>query len=63
MASIKNFILIENSYEIDDEDDAQNVIVFGKIDETTFSMEYRYPLSLLQAFGIVMSEFDFKINC
>jgi len=37
-ASIKNFILIDNSFDIDDEDDADNVIVFGKIDETTFSL-------------------------
>ena len=63
LASIKNFILIDNSYSLEDEDEADNVIVFGKVDENTFSVEYRYPLSLFQAFGIVMSEFDFKINC
>lgn len=63
MASIKNFILIDNEYDIDDEQDGENVIVFGKVDETTFSLQYRYPLSLFQAFGIVMSEFDFKLSC
>ncbi len=63
LASIKNFILIDNCYPLEDEDEADNVIVFGKVDENTFSVEYRYPLSLFQAFGIVMSEFDFKINC
>jgi len=31
------------------------MVVFGKIDENTFSLEYRHPLSLFQAFGIVMS--------
>lgn len=63
MASIKNFILIDNEFDIDDEDETDNAIVFGKIDETTFSLQYRYPLSLFQAFGIVMSEFDFKLSC
>ena len=37
-ASIKNFILIDNAFDIDDEDDADNAIVFGKIDETTFNL-------------------------
>lgn len=63
LASIKNFILIDNEYDVDDEDEADSIIVFGKVDENTFSLEYRHPLSLYQAFGIVMSEFDFKINC
>lgn len=38
MASIKNFILIDNEFDIDDEDETDNAIVFGKIDETTFSL-------------------------
>lgn len=46
-----------------DEDRASNLVVFGKIDETTFALEFRHPLNLLQAFGIALSEFDFKIKC
>ena len=62
-ASIKNFILIDNSYDIEDEDKAPNVIIFGKIDDNTFALEFGAPLSLFQAFGIAMSEFDFKLKC
>ncbi len=62
-ASIKNFILIDDSYAATEEDNAPHVIVFGKIDENTFSLEFRTPLSLFQAFGIAMSEFDFKLKC
>jgi tubby and related proteins len=37
-ASIKNFILMDDSYEPKDEDKAPNLIVFGKIDENTFAL-------------------------
>ena len=62
-ASIKNFILIDNSFDQNDEDQAKSLIIFGKIDESTFALEFRHPLSLFQAFGIAMSEFDFKLKC
>jgi tubby-related protein 1 len=54
-ASIKNFILMDDSYEAKDEDKAPNLIIFGKIDENTFALEFRHPLNLFQAFGIAMS--------
>ena len=62
-ASIKNFILIDDTYSEDDEEKAPNVIVFGKIDDNTFALEFGHPLNLFQAFGIAMSEFDFKLKC
>ena len=62
-ASIKNFILTEEKFDIEEEDKAPNAIVFGKIDENTFALEFGHPLSLFQAFGIAMSEFDFKLKC
>ena len=62
-ASIKNFILIDNTVEPEEEPNAQNLLVFGKVDDNTFSLEFRPPLSPLQAFGIATSEFDFKLNC
>jgi hypothetical protein len=37
--------------------------VFGKVDEHTFSLEFANPFSPLQAFGIAISCFDFKLNC
>ena len=54
-ASIKNFILTDDSYDPKDEEKAPNLIVFGKIDENTFALEFRHPLNLFQAFGIAMS--------
>ena len=62
-ASIKNFILIQDCKSAEEEEKAQNVIIFGKIDENTFALEFWHPLSLFQAFGIAMSEFDFKLKC
>lgn len=62
-ASIKNFILVDDSCNIDEELEAPNIIVFGKINDNTFSLEYRHPLNLFQAFGVAISEFDFKIVC
>lgn len=61
--SIKNFILTEDSFELEQEEKAPNTIVFGKIDDNTFALEFRHPLSVYQAFGIAMSEFDFKLKC
>ena len=37
-ASIKNFILIDDSYDVKNEDNAANLITFGKIDENTFAL-------------------------
>ena len=60
-ASIKNFILVEDSK--DEEVSNRNLLVFGKVDDSTFSLEYFHPLSPFQAFGIAVSQFDFKLNC
>ena len=54
-ASIKNFILIDDSFDVEDEEKAPNGIVFGKIDDNTFALEFGHPLNLFQAFGIAMS--------
>ena len=37
-ASIKNFILIDDSYDVKNEDSAAHLITFGKIDENTFAL-------------------------
>ena len=37
-ASIKNFILVEDVVDPEDEVAAKNLLVFGKIDENTFSL-------------------------
>jgi len=53
MASVKNFQLVEKS------NDANEVLLqFGRCSEDRFTMDFRYPMSPLQAFGIVLSCFE-----
>ncbi|CAI4229232.1 unnamed protein product [Auanema sp. JU1783] len=56
-ASVKNFQIIHPS------DPEYIVMQFGRISEDTFSMDFRYPLSAIQAFGIAMTSFHGKIAC
>ncbi|RCN42657.1 Tub family protein [Ancylostoma caninum] len=39
------------------------VMQFGRISDECFSMDFRYPLSALQAFGIAMTSFHGKLAC
>ncbi|VDK70588.1 unnamed protein product [Onchocerca ochengi] len=39
------------------------IMQFGRIDYDVFTMDFRYPLSALQAFGIAMTSFHGKIAC
>ncbi|VDO29121.1 unnamed protein product, partial [Haemonchus placei] len=39
------------------------VMQFGRISDESFSMDFRYPLSALQAFGIAMTSFHGKLAC
>lgn len=56
-ASVKNFQLICH-------DNPEYVILqFGKIGKDTFTMDYRWPMNALQAFGICLSSFDNKLAC
>lgn len=56
-ASVKNFQIVHDS-------DAEYVVMqFGRISEDVFTMDYRYPLCALQAFGIALSSFDNKLAC
>lgn len=57
MASVKNFQLV-------DPEDQENVLLqFGRVGKDVFNMDYRWPLSPLQAFAICLSSFDYKIAC
>mmetsp|Transcript_973 Transcript_973/g.1495 ORF Transcript_973/g.1495 Transcript_973/m.1495 type:complete len:549 (+) Transcript_973:134-1780(+) len=55
MASKKNFQLIssENSEHI--------LLMFGKVDADTFTLDYRHPFSCVQAFSIALTSFDRKV--
>jgi tubby-related protein 1 len=56
-ASVKNFQITES-------DNPQSTIMqFGRIRNDNFTMDYRYPLSAVQAFGIALSSFDPKLAC
>jgi len=56
-ASVKNFQLCHHS-------NPDHIIMqLGKIDKDIFNLDFRYPLSALQAFGIALSSFDCKLAC
>lgn len=57
MASVKNFQLVSP----DDHDTV--VLQFGRTGKDTFTMDFQYPLTPLQAFSICLSSFDYKLAC
>eukprot|EP00096_Caligus_rogercresseyi_P012706 TRINITY_DN5416_c0_g1_i1.p1 TRINITY_DN5416_c0_g1~~TRINITY_DN5416_c0_g1_i1.p1 ORF type:complete len:495 (+),score=134.34 TRINITY_DN5416_c0_g1_i1:138-1622(+) len=56
-ASVKNFQIVHES------DSDYIVMQFGRVAEDVFTMDYRYPMCALQAFGIALSSFDSKLAC
>ncbi|CAF3251418.1 unnamed protein product [Rotaria socialis] len=57
-SSVKNFqIIVENK-----DHEEQIVMQFGRTGDNTFLLDYRYPLSAIQAFGIALSAFDSGIS-
>lgn len=68
VASVKNFQLISAAAEPaggggETADHDKIILQFGKIGKDLFTMDYRYPLSAFQAFGICLSSFDTKLAC
>eukprot|EP01105_Mastigella_eilhardi_P017829 TRINITY_DN4109_c3_g1_i1.p1 TRINITY_DN4109_c3_g1~~TRINITY_DN4109_c3_g1_i1.p1 ORF type:complete len:615 (-),score=217.02 TRINITY_DN4109_c3_g1_i1:75-1868(-) len=56
-ASVKNFQLVDTA------SNSQDVLMqFGRITDNLFALDFKYPLSLLQTFGIALSSFDFKFG-
>lgn len=56
-ASVKNFQIVhERDLEL-------ITLQFGRVSENVFSMDVRYPFSILQAFGIVLTSFVTKFAC
>lgn len=56
-ASVKNFQIVHDS-------DVEYIIMqFGRVAEDIFTMDYRYPMCAVQAFGIALSSFDSKLAC
>uniref|UniRef100_A0A0K0EXN0 Tubby-like protein n=1 Tax=Strongyloides venezuelensis TaxID=75913 RepID=A0A0K0EXN0_STRVS len=56
-ASVKNFQIIHEA------DPDYIVMQFGRVSDELFTMDFRYPLSPLQAFGIAMTSFHSKLAC
>lgn len=56
-ASVKNFQIVP------DNDVDYMVMQFGRVAEDVFTMDYKYPMCALQAFGIALSSFDGKLAC
>jgi len=56
MASVKNFQLIN------EEDPDKVVLQFGRVGPNTFTCDFSYPLSPIQAFGICLSSLDNKFS-
>ncbi len=57
MASVKNFQLV------DPEERSTVVLQFGRVGKDEFTMDFRYPITPLQAFAVTLSSFDSKIAC
>jgi len=57
-ASVKNFQLCNVARDPD-----HVVMQFGRVGKDAFTMDYQWPLCGLQAFGIALSSFDYKIAC
>lgn len=55
--SVKNFQLVSS------EDSETVILQFGKTGKDHFTMDFTYPLSLYQAFGICMTSLDSKLAC
>jgi len=56
-ASVKNFQIVH------EEDPDYVVLQFGRVSEHVFTMDYQYPMTAIQAFGICLSSFDGKLAC
>ncbi|KAK8988975.1 hypothetical protein V6N11_030346 [Hibiscus sabdariffa] len=66
VASVKNFQMVatvEPSQNVSVPEQEKVILQFGKIGKDIFTMDYRYPLSALQAFAISLSSFDTKPVC
>jgi len=57
LASVKNFQLVA------DDNKDHIILQFGKVGKDTFTMDYQYPMSALQAFAICLTSFDNKLAC
>ncbi|KAL2620904.1 hypothetical protein R1flu_001109 [Riccia fluitans] len=55
--SVKNFQLVK------DGDEGNVILQFGKVDKDAYNLDYKYPMSALQAFALSLTSVDNKIAC
>jgi tubby-related protein 1 len=60
MASVKNFQLINQT---NDNDNEKVIMQFGRTGNNEFIMDVQWPMSIFQAFAISMSSCDSKLAC
>eukprot|EP00252_Welwitschia_mirabilis_P000644 TRINITY_DN10622_c0_g1_i1.p1 TRINITY_DN10622_c0_g1~~TRINITY_DN10622_c0_g1_i1.p1 ORF type:complete len:405 (+),score=54.05 TRINITY_DN10622_c0_g1_i1:442-1656(+) len=66
VASVKNFQLvaaIDPSRPGAQPDQDTVILQFGKVGKDMFTMDFRYPLSVFQAFAVCLTSFGTKIAC
>ncbi|KAJ3084689.1 hypothetical protein HDU99_007305 [Rhizoclosmatium hyalinum] len=57
MASVKNFQIVH------DHDLDYIMMQFGRVEAHKFTMDFKYPMTAVQAFGIALTSFDAKLAC
>jgi hypothetical protein len=71
MASVKNFQLVHSTPQElqgdgkkaqEQDSEKEYLLQLGKTTEECFNMDYRHPLSMLQAFAICIARFDAKLS-
>jgi tubby-related protein 1 len=61
LPSVKNFQLTDTSFSLICFKVIGNIVMqFGRIDENIFNVDFRWPLSIFQAYGIAISSFSHK---
>ncbi|KAI9299281.1 tubby C-terminal-like domain-containing protein, partial [Cunninghamella echinulata] len=56
-ASVKNFQVVH------DNDLDYIVMQFGRVERDYFTLDFKYPICLIQAFAIALTSFDAKLAC
>ncbi len=56
MPSVKNFILTDDANK-------EEYVVFGKVDDNSYMLDVKWPLSLFQGFALAISSIASKIGC
>jgi len=55
LTSVKNFILVSDS------EPKKVLMLLGKIGDEEYNMDFCFPLTPLQAFGIAVTSLDYKL--